>query len=87
MDRCPKCGSTNTVRHSQTATLKPNWLHCRDCALCAPAEQPEVVPAEPDVRTSQEEETEKTAAGAGPATEGAGDERPQPRPPARRSGR
>ena len=39
-EKCPDCGSMKTVRHSSDAGLKPNWLHCNGCALCAPYEVP-----------------------------------------------
>ncbi len=36
-EKCPKCGSTNTVRHVGHSELKPNWLHCNEvrCSYCA----------------------------------------------------
>ena len=34
-EKCPVCGSTETVRHNPDAGLKPNWLHCNGCARCA----------------------------------------------------
>ena len=34
-EKCPACGSTETVRHNSDAGLKPNWLHCNGCARCA----------------------------------------------------
>lgn len=39
-EACPNCGSTETVRHSPDAGLKPNWLHCNGCARCAPTDVP-----------------------------------------------
>jgi MinD superfamily P-loop ATPase len=67
-EKCSVCGSTDTVRHNATATLKPNWLHCRGCGRCAatedmpaPAEEPEAEPAA--VEEPQPEDDEPTEDG------------------------
>ena len=35
-EKCPKCGSTDTVRHIADSALKPDWLHCNEkrCSYC-----------------------------------------------------
>ncbi len=34
-EKCPACGSTETIRHVAESPIKPNWLHCNKCARCA----------------------------------------------------
>lgn len=61
-DKCLKCGSADTVRHNPTATLKPNWLHCRGCGQCYPTEEQPSVVSEPEDEEEQEEAGEEEPA-------------------------